>query len=190
MSSKQNIGNQRFCLQCRTLKPFGEFTEHSQGGYSELCKPCQKNRKTGIYEDALRKASRDLAGEVTRGLSAGRLEVPHTSELAASIVQKHGGLDGIADFIVTQGKACAEEKPGSRAALDYCKLLTVLISKSTEQRETAPDVANLSPEELEQQLQAYLREIVAAHPEMVSQVLETTHRRIDKEESSDGQEED
>lgn len=186
MPSPLNFGNNRWCVGCQGLKDKTEFKQHANKGYSENCKACLKRIEAGQHENNLKKASKEILKGFAEALTSKKIEVPHTSELAAAIVGLHGGVGGVADFIYTQGKTAADERPGSRLSLEYCKMLTGLVVKSTEQRQTAPDVANLPDEEIERQIEQHMRMLIESHPDVVSRVLETSHRRIDVDE---GQEE-
>ena len=186
MPSPLNFGSNRWCVGCNQLKDKTEFEKRSNNNYSENCKACLKRIEAGKHENNLKKAAKEILRGFAGALSTNRIEVPHTSELAAAIVERHGGVGGVADFIYIQGKTAADEKPGSRMALEYCKMLTNLVVKSTDQRETAPDVANLADEEIERQIEQHMRMLIESHPDVVSRVLNTTHRVIEEEE---GQEE-
>lgn len=186
MPSPLNFGSNRWCVGCNRLKDKTEFGKHGNNNYSENCKACLKRIEAGKHENNLKKAAKEILKGFAGAMTSNKIEVPHTSELAAAIVQLHGGVGGVADFIYTQGKTAADENPGSRLSLEYCKMLTGLVVKSTDQRQTAPDVANLSDEEIEHHIEQHMRMLIESHPDVVSRVLNTTHRVIEEEE---GQEE-
>jgi len=172
-----NIGDRRWCMTCRKALKIEEFEAPTK----ETCKKCGMARKGEVYGDLKRRASKEIFKNIVEGMTTKKLEVPHTSELAAEIIGKHGGLSNFSDFLYQQGMAAATERPGSRACLDYCKLIANLIVKSTDQNTPQMDPTSLTDEDIEKHIEASLELMLESHPDVVSRVLETTHRRLDSE---------
>ncbi len=80
-----------------------------------------------------------------------KIESPHISQACEALIQKFGGLEGFTRFYYGQITRAAEENPGSRQVLEACKSVVALIAASTEHRKSAPDVVDLSDDDLERE---------------------------------------
>jgi hypothetical protein len=76
--------------------------------------------------------------------------------LAAAVVDKMGGVDKLAERYVEVVNSILKEDPATRLALNAVEGVARLVRDSTIMRETAPDVNNVSTEELEKELQALI----------------------------------
>lgn len=84
-------------------------------------------------------------------LSRQKIESPHISQACEALINKFGGLEGFTRFYYGQVMQAAETDPGSRTVLEACKTILNLISASTEHRKSAPDVVDLSDDDLERE---------------------------------------
>jgi len=92
------------------------------------------------------------AGGLFRLLSQGKINAVHISELNERLIELLGGLDGFARFYVNQIVAAAATRPGGKNVLDACKQICNVVLASTQHRRSAPDVENLTTEDLEREL--------------------------------------
>ena len=86
------------------------------------------------------------------------INVPHTSELAAAVMKRFGGIEKFADKYFEVVDAILEKDPSTRLALSAVDGVAKMIRDSTVMRETAPDVNNLSDEELELEFQRMIEQ--------------------------------
>lgn len=146
------------CSVCGQIFPSIEFKDAG----APVCKICSATPTRGEEKQLLKKRVAVLAAkQMLAALTRKQIDVPHTSELAAAVVQKIGGLDVLAERYVEVVNAILEEDPSSRKSLSAVEGLAKMIRDSTVMRETAPDVHNLSDEDLEQELQILFQQTLA-----------------------------
>ncbi len=174
---------QRMCIVCREVLHISQFSERSaqykpwsEIPYrAEVCKGCDSAYQAARKEEKKKK----VLEEVIRKLGATKqIEVPHTSELAAAISKQIGGPDKFAEMFARNMDSACTANPGSKTALEYMKTFKDLIVKSTDQRETAPDVPLLSDEQLEVELQDRLMRLLSENPQLASQVIEANTKAV------------
>ncbi len=95
-------------------------------------------------------AAKRLTAEI-RGTS---INAPHISEMCEEIIAVHGDLKTFAkrykqNFDAAESK---EHGMGSKTVMDNYWRVVQLVAMSTEHRDSAPDVANLSNEDIEAEL--------------------------------------
>lgn len=169
------------CHICREYFPLSDFTRTRLGGYGEVCSECRPALQGAKHEARRRQVLTALVKQYSQGIKSDKIEVPHTSELAEAISRKIGGSDAFADlFVENMQQACASE-PGGKTALGYMRTFTELIVRSTDQRETAPDVNVLTEDELEGELRHYVAKMIEANPDLGQEVIEANVRRLSNE---------
>lgn len=177
MGSELNLTEtQRVCVICREVLHIDKFSIGRDGYRSETCNRCEPEYQALRLEEKRRLTLE----EVVRKLgSTKQIKVSHTSELAAQIEKEIGGIEEFAKlFALNMTSACTAE-PGSKTALEYQKSFIALITKSTEQRETAPDVPLLSDEQLTDELNARVMDLLSANPQLVSQWIEQNTKPVE-----------
>jgi hypothetical protein len=143
------------CAGCGQIYPLSEFKDPGV----LVCKLC--SGKPDSEDDRAvtkRKVARLAARQVLASLTRSQIDVPHTSELAAAVVERIGGVDKLADKYMEVVNAILEKDPSTRLALSAVDGIAKMIRDSTVMRETAPDVNNLSDDELEQEISTLLEQ--------------------------------
>lgn len=129
----------------------------------KICEACGRWRKLRLFDadsdvciecaedTAEQRAEKSLINALKRGVAALRsdaIEAPHISELCEQMVGSFGGLRPFTMFWKNQIDLAAVTKPGSKTVLDSCYAIAKLITLSTEHRQTAPDMGDISDEDL------------------------------------------
>lgn len=163
---------ERFCPMCREHKDKETcYRSSSNGGKRELCRICEKVRNNEKRSKLMKAACGELVKKLVTGKATPQIDVPHTSELAAEVVKNLGGLSGLGRMATDAMKAAYDYDPTSKVALEWAKLVTGLVIKSTDQRETAPDVPTMSEEELNTELSAMIGKLLNERPELLEESI-------------------
>lgn len=174
---------ERFCPKCREWKLKEEYFRKNGSGRRELCAPCDREMRNEKRQKLIRGATQQLIKQLGGGKPVAGIEVPHTSEMASAIVKNLGGLDGLAQMYTDAMQASYAADPTSKVTLEYFKLTAGIITKSTDQRETAPDVAQMSDEDLNVELTAMIGRLLDKDPNILNEIMET---RLIEDNGSDG----
>lgn len=174
---------ERYCPACNTWLVKDENFRKNGSGRRELCAPCDKNRNIEKRQKLIRGATQQLIKQLGGGKPVAGIEVPHTSEMASAIVKNLGGLEGLAQMYTDAMQASYASDPTSKVTLEYFKLTAGIITKSTDQRETAPDVAQMSDEDLNVELTAMIGRLLDKDPNILNEIMET---RLIEDNGSDG----
>lgn len=159
---------ERFCPACREWKDKETCYNKSPGGHKrELCAPCYRTAQNEKRSKLTKAACNQLIKQLVSGKAVQEIEVPHTSELASHIVKGFGGVEGLAEMFVTAARASYDTNPTSKVTLEWMKVTKDLVVKSTEQRESAPDVANLDEEELNNELHVMIGRLLDKNPQLL-----------------------
>lgn len=163
---------ERFCPGCRQYKDKAEhFRKNPDSGSKELCRVCEKIRKNEKRSKLMKAACGELVKKLVSGKATPQIEVPHTSELAAEMVKGLGGLSGLGRMATDAMKAAYDYDPTSKVSLEWMKLVSGLVVKSTDQRETAPDVPTMTEEELNTELSAMIGKLLNERPELLEETI-------------------
>jgi hypothetical protein len=138
------------CNECGEADTLSNMTYFlNEGIPSWICLKCRKNHRGDRNMPVLVKKKNE------------GLKCPHVSELNEDmIINMFGGLSGYTKFWFQQLMISAVRKPGCKDVLDNCGRIANLIIASTAHRQTAPDIAELSDEELVQEVSR----LVSSHP--------------------------
>ena len=148
------------CKLCKTeLKSEKEYK-------TITCVGCMKEATTiAAYKERVNGTS-SLLAEFAR--TTKKIDAPHVSELCEGMVQKFGGLNQLCNEWYQQIQYACQNNPGGKLALDGFSAMAKLIAASTEHRQSAPDIENLSEEDIDRELKA-----------LAEQMLRETQRVID-----------
>lgn len=149
-------GGQRLCLQCRKLKPEPEFTvirsQRDGEVFRTTCNACHHLNKE--VRSALKNVDkRDQAIKlVVAELQGTKINVPHISELAAEMIRQLGGLEQFCILWKHHIECIMVSDPSSNRLTTNLKAIAHMISESTKERLTAPDVNQLTEADMEAEL--------------------------------------
>jgi hypothetical protein len=147
------------CPKCSARKHLTDFAI-VRNGVAMLCFDCQRQISVLDYQEQLeRLVTRTGLADLSK-MSRQKIESPHISEACEALVKKFGGLEGFANFYYAQITTAATDNPGGRQVLEACKTVLNLISASTEHRKSAPDVVNLSNDDLEREKASLILKLV------------------------------
>ena len=149
MSNALKYGlNRRICIGCAKPKKIAEF-RNGKGGWSRWCPECREEKgelKAAEKHDA---QMQQAVKEKIAALTDRKLDAPHITEVCEEMFKRFGGLEGFCTEWKNQIDICISgERAGTKTALDAFKQIMVLVIKSTEMRGSAPDMADLSDEDL------------------------------------------
>ena len=149
---------ERRCEDCRVVRPVANFR-----GDARTCDMCvadePRKQKLARQHQSAKFASQRLVASV-RG---SKINAPHISELCEAIVEQFDGLHNFAKIWKQQIDIAIANSPGSKTVLDSFYGITKLIAVSTEHRGSAPDVADLTDEELAIELEAIGRRLIRSN---------------------------
>ena len=157
MPNKKNqalLDDAKVCGACKSLLPSEFYVEGS--AVCKSCLPVTLHRPIPdepVSDAKKRHVAKSAAKQVLSTLTRDAIDVPHTSQLAEKIIEGLGGLDGYTAMYVQLIEKIMEESPGSRLALEAMKSVQKLLRDSTILRDTAPDVENVSDEQLQDALE-------------------------------------
>lgn len=163
---------ERYCPCCKEWKPKDEHFLKTAQGRRELCTPCYRLRQNEKRSKLVKAACTQLVKQLVSGKVVEQIEVPHTSELASHVVKGFGGVEGLAEMYVNAAKASYAENPTSKVTLEWMKVTKDLVVKSTEQRESAPDVAQMDEDELNNELAVMIGRLMESNPELLDQIAD------------------
>jgi len=144
----------RVCERCGRVRQIAEF---GQNGDSDVCGACQVSH---LEPDATKMMQvRDFAKKLAAESRGKQIESPHIAEVNAGMFKRFGGVEGFCNAWYGQMQIAIATKPGQRIVLDQFAELVKLAKAATENRNSAPDVANLTDEELGREM---LRMVMAA----------------------------
>jgi len=88
-----------------------------------------------------------------------KINAPHITELCAGMMELHGGLMGFCKAWKNDIDTARRDKPGSQTVLQSDMALMRLVQNSTEHRQSAPDLANMSDADFEREVNGLLGRI-------------------------------
>lgn len=159
---------------CGEAKPSDQFKLVRQGSITRRMRRCISCRlivRRARNGGKKRAKSRQAVNGLVKQLKTARIEVPHISELASGIIQRFGGLDRFCERWLMQIETTLALNPASRAAMDCFRDVSHLVVQSTVNRQTAPDVQELSDEEMAQELNGHMAHLLRADPELARNVM-------------------
>ena len=146
------------CNRCGEIFPVKEYFL-DDSGICKLCRGGPPVKRSAPNEEQHKKRVANLVcRQVMSSLTRNAIDVPHTSELAAAVMKRFGGIEKFADKYFAVVDAILERDPSTRLALSAVDGVAKMIRDSTVMRETAPDVKNLSDEELETEFQRMIEQ--------------------------------
>ena len=167
------FGSKKVCHYCG--EPKAEEEMPKQGN---KCKACQKAERRERSLETSQAARRTAFKALVAGIRGNKINVPHTSELAAEMIRLYGGLEKFCVEWKTDLDALRAEKPGSKAVIDAKASILKLIVDSTNQRDTAPDLASISDVDLEKEFAGLAAVLLQKNPDVLVELLEESGKRI------------
>lgn len=142
------------------------------------CKECRRIKDREKSQETSKVARRTAFKTLVAGIRGNRINVPHTTEVAAEMIRLFGGLERFCSEWKSDLDSLRMEKPGSKAVLDAKAAILKLIVDSTNQRESAPDLAGLSDEDLEKEFASMAAVLLQKNPEVLVELLEASGKTI------------
>lgn len=168
MPNEITYGSSIPCRFCGKTKPVSEMSKRAKNGCMDCMRQRRKDAKVEVAEQNKRTAFKTLVA----GIRGNKINVPHTSEVAAEMIRLYGGLGEFCSEWKADLDALRMEKPGSKAVLDAKSAVLKLVVESTHQRDSAPDLAGLTDEELEKELAGLAGVLLKNSPEALVEMLE------------------
>lgn len=158
------------CDHCHVEFPVGMLTYRQREKPLYLCPVCDRmlmvreraedkaKAKEQAQAEAAEKANAADDRKLMRLATRQRINAVHISELNEMIMRRFGSVEQFVDFYYEQTMQAATLNPGGKVALDACHKIVQIVIASTAHRQSAPDVENLSDEDLEREAVALLNE--------------------------------
>lgn len=176
----------RQCDSCGKVKPL-DPTKYAripgtQNAYRLTCRRCQKVQARKKKLDAIESSAVDAyIGRILKGGA----NVPHTAELLESLMHYFGGTNGFASLAMKQ---YWDSAPGSRMRNSVLEMIVRLATKNTEQGGAKKPIQLYSEEELEQEIDARLKQAVMTYSGGYIDVQEEAAAKAAGSPSTDGPE--
>ncbi len=142
------------CSHCGKQKPTTAFRTPT----SVVCKVCVRSKNRGGQVQRLKDL---LAEQFVAAARGDRLDAPRISQICAEMFKRQGGLEKFCEKWSNQIDKVAEERPGSKLALDQFRALANLAKDSTTSIDEANAATDLTDEDLNQIMQNYVETAVA-----------------------------
>ncbi len=171
-------GKKFLCPNCLKRKPKSEFHhcgkksqgKHKAGFFCLECEPrrrIEKVRNT-IREKKMTKKTQHFA-HITKQIREKPIEVPHIAELAEAVMNEFktdelSPVQAYAKEFKSHFDMAMTHNVGKKTMTDLFAVMKNLIVASTEHRTSAPDVANLTDDEIEDVMTGAAMKMLAANP--------------------------
>jgi hypothetical protein len=129
----------------------------TQDAYRLCCRKCQKVKARKASLDKVESSAVDA---YIKKIIKGGANVPHTAELLESLMHYFGGTNGFASLAMKQ---YWDSPPGSRMRNSVLEMIVRLATKNTEQGGAKKPIQLYSEEELEQEIDARLKQAVITY---------------------------
>ena len=159
----------KLCQTCGVVKETTEFRKDDIH-----CKECRKSKDRDNRLAKKEKDRRTAFATLVSGIRGNRIEVPHTSEVAAEMMRLYGGLGQFCNEWKQDIDAMRVERPGSKSVIDSKMAIVKLIVESTNQRDSAPDLAGMTDEELEKELTGMITILLVKNPKLLKDMMSDT----------------
>tara|TARA_R110002051_G_scaffold25842_2_gene62752 strand:- start:564 stop:1130 length:567 start_codon:yes stop_codon:yes gene_type:complete len=173
MTTDNQFGTKFTCEMCGVTKP----PEEMRSGMKN-CHLCMRAKAQDQRFEVSKVARRTAFKTLVAGIRGNQINVPHTSEVAAEMIRLFGGLERFCAEWKTDLDLLRVEKPGSKSVLDTKAAILKLIVESTNQRDSAPDLAGLSDQELEKEFAGIAVVLIKNNPEVLEELLEEAGKAI------------
>ncbi len=157
----------KMCQTCGVVKEVTEFRKDDIH-----CKECRKEKDREKRLSKKEKDKRTAFATLVSGIRGNRIEVPHTSEVAAEMMRLYGGLSQFCTEWKQDIDAMRVERPGSKSVIDSKMAIVKLIVESTNQRDSAPDLAGMTDDELESELTGIIALFLSKNPKLIKDMIE------------------
>jgi len=167
---------------CETCGSVCEPEEMSKG--SNHCKECRRKKGRERSLETSKVARRTAFKALVAGIRGNKINVPHTSEVAAEMIRLYGGVDKFCSEWKADLDSLRMDKPGSKAVIDAKAAVLKLIVDSTSQRDSAPDLAGMSDDDLEKEFAGMAAVLLQKNPDVLVELLEQSGKTIVTETKS------
>lgn len=150
-------GLTRECPACRRELPLDAYSKSQKKPYPE-CKECRALLDANTAQKRFARIESGFFKQLAAQICGKKLNVPHVSEVGASILDQFGTLE---EFCRRWAEQVELAPDGSKTKLDGYRAFYQIFHDSTLNRETAPDVADMTPEQMEQELRGLMAQFAA-----------------------------
>lgn len=163
------LSDARFCEQCLSVKPINEFRRRSRNGLTRLnqCRAChaarERERRAKRNKLADRRRVAKCLTHLKNETSNKRLRL-----LADVMLNRFGGLQG---FVLAWTEYVHHAQKQGGFASFRCLQSFLRLAQYCE--ENAPDLSQLSDDELQAQTDEHLRRLIAAEPALALAAAES-----------------
>ena len=171
--AEMTFKGRRTCSECGELKELDAFPKRGL-----QCKQCVKDIQRESEGKRKKSDRRTAFKALVAGIRGNKIEVPHTSEVAAEMIRLYGGLSNFCREWKSDLDSLRTEKPGSKMLLDAKSAIVKLVVESTNQRDSAPDLAGMSDEDLETEFSGLAALLLSKNPDVMRELLEDSGLRL------------
>ena len=141
------------CNSCRKTFPEDQTTLTSEGLVCLSCANRIRNKIEAGFELEERRtalAKTEAENDRRAALRAVKaISIPDPDILASEVVERLGGVEGLASLYVAQVMEAAQRNPGSRTVLQGLKWVTEMVEKIAERQIKRSRLSGMSDEDLE-----------------------------------------
>ena len=172
--------DRRTCSECGNMKEEDGFPPRGL-----QCIECLRDKTLSSKEKKAKDSRRTAFKSLVAGIRGNKIEVPHTSEVAAEMIRLYGGLANFCQEWKSDLDSLRVEKPGSKMLLDAKSAIVKLVVDSTNQRDSAPDLAGMSDKDLETEFSGVAAMLLSKNPDVMRELLEESGLRLIEEEGGE-----
>ena len=153
----------KWCERCNEVHPIESFriatSVQTRNGVTKryksrhrICKRCMDKRRGKNKVKNNKAVNSKLQAMLAKAANSKTIDVAHISEVAAALTAKAGGVDRATSLWWAQIELAMELEPGKRDTIKNFEGWANLILKSTENRQTAPDVTGMTTDDIQREL--------------------------------------
>ena len=141
------------CPICDSINPYSEV------GRSGICQRCAEVDRIRKERQETRDKAREALGKMVRASRPQVINAPHISQVCASVIEEMGGIERFCQDLSEDYQDARERNPGSATVMRFGETILRLVRDSTSQRDSAPDVVNMSDDDIVSEMIAVMQDV-------------------------------
>ena len=136
-------------VQCEICE---EVIEYRDDVKRQICDSCKQESKERQQKRKIREKAKRAFKQMIASSRPKSIDSPHISEVCAEVIKELGGVDLFAKELAEDYRDARERNPGSATVMRFGETVLRLVRDSTTNRESAPDLASMSDEDIATEL--------------------------------------
>jgi hypothetical protein len=161
-----------------------EVIEYRDNAKRQICELCQAESKERQKKREIRDKAKKAFMQMIAASRPSNINAPHISEVCATVVEELGGVASFARELAEDYRDARERNPGSATVMRFGETILRLVRDSTQNRDSAPDMAAMTDEDIANELMAVMDGI--ARKQKIEQSEEAVLALLERELEEDG----